>query len=203
MPSEASKGSEADMLQLDDLNPSHIPQLNWHLLEQCIPSNLHWLFEPINTKHQPHLDKLRERKRKLDEAWSSGDMSLSEDAALIMHEAKSKRKASSQGLLSEAEKKANHIASEQKRRANIRKGYDMLCSMVPGLEKNGLESTQKKHSASDEEAGEQRGNSLSEMTILEEVLEHLMRRLKDHRMLLLKKHEVQQRVLSQRRRQMS
>ncbi|CAO1634955.1 unnamed protein product [Parajaminaea phylloscopi] len=36
-------------------------------------------------------------------------------------------------LLTEAEKKANHIASEQKRRANIRKGYEMLCAGVPAL----------------------------------------------------------------------
>lgn len=36
-------------------------------------------------------------------------------------------------LLTEAEKKANHIASEQKRRANIRKGYELLCQGVPSL----------------------------------------------------------------------
>ena len=36
-------------------------------------------------------------------------------------------------LLSEAQKKANHIASEQKRRANIRIGFDQLVDMVPTL----------------------------------------------------------------------
>lgn len=36
-------------------------------------------------------------------------------------------------LLTDAEKKANHIASEQKRRANIRKGYELLCAGVPAL----------------------------------------------------------------------
>ncbi|KAK4512545.1 uncharacterized protein ATC70_003248 [Mucor velutinosus] len=37
-------------------------------------------------------------------------------------------------LLSEDQKKANHIASEQKRRANIRIGFDQLVEMVPALD---------------------------------------------------------------------
>jgi hypothetical protein len=36
-------------------------------------------------------------------------------------------------LLTEAEKKANHIASEQKRRQNIRVGFDQLVDIVPTL----------------------------------------------------------------------
>ncbi|KAG0180385.1 hypothetical protein DFQ29_000780 [Apophysomyces sp. BC1021] len=36
-------------------------------------------------------------------------------------------------LLSDAQKKANHIASEQKRRANIRIGFDQLVDIVPSL----------------------------------------------------------------------
>jgi hypothetical protein len=36
-------------------------------------------------------------------------------------------------LLTEAEKKANHIASEQKRRQNIRLGFDQLIEIVPSL----------------------------------------------------------------------
>jgi len=36
-------------------------------------------------------------------------------------------------LLSASQKKANHIQSEQKRRANIRKGYEALCETVPAL----------------------------------------------------------------------
>ncbi|KAK2747724.1 hypothetical protein FQN57_001753 [Myotisia sp. PD_48] len=35
--------------------------------------------------------------------------------------------------LSEKEKKSNHIASEQKRRAAIREGFDRLTELVPGL----------------------------------------------------------------------
>lgn len=36
-------------------------------------------------------------------------------------------------LLSNSQKKLNHIHSEQKRRANIRRGYDSLCDVVPAL----------------------------------------------------------------------
>ncbi|KLO17156.1 hypothetical protein SCHPADRAFT_868685 [Schizopora paradoxa] len=36
-------------------------------------------------------------------------------------------------LLSASQKKANHIQSEQKRRANIRRGYEALCDTVPAL----------------------------------------------------------------------
>ncbi|KAJ2780156.1 Transcription factor [Coemansia javaensis] len=36
-------------------------------------------------------------------------------------------------LLTVEEKKANHIASEQKRRQNIRTGYDQLIQIVPTL----------------------------------------------------------------------
>lgn len=36
-------------------------------------------------------------------------------------------------LLSPSQKKANHIQSEQKRRANIRRGYEALCDAVPAL----------------------------------------------------------------------
>lgn len=38
-----------------------------------------------------------------------------------------------QSLLSPSQKKANHIQSEQKRRANIRRGYEALCDTVPAL----------------------------------------------------------------------
>ncbi|KAH8822984.1 hypothetical protein DL96DRAFT_1620061 [Flagelloscypha sp. PMI_526] len=36
-------------------------------------------------------------------------------------------------LLTPSQKKANHIQSEQKRRANIRRGYEALCTVVPSL----------------------------------------------------------------------
>lgn len=47
--------------------------------------------------------------------------------------ASSTSKAVKPALLTPAEKRANHIQSEQKRRANIRRGYDALCAAVPAL----------------------------------------------------------------------
>jgi hypothetical protein len=41
--------------------------------------------------------------------------------------------ASKTSLLSASQKKANHIQSEQKRRANIRRGYEALCETIPAL----------------------------------------------------------------------
>ena len=40
-------------------------------------------------------------------------------------------------ILSEAQKKANHIQSEQKRREKIREQYDKLAELTPGMEGNG------------------------------------------------------------------
>lgn len=39
--------------------------------------------------------------------------------------------------LSEAQKKENHIRSEQKRREAIREGFDRLAAIVPGMEGQG------------------------------------------------------------------
>lgn len=39
--------------------------------------------------------------------------------------------------MTEQEKKNNHIASEQKRRAAIREGFDRLTELVPGIEGQG------------------------------------------------------------------
>jgi hypothetical protein len=53
-------------------------------------------------------------------------------------------------LLTAQQKKANHILSEQKRRAKIRRGYDALCEVVPTLksavlaEQEAMESKKKR-----------------------------------------------------------
>ncbi|KZP22799.1 hypothetical protein FIBSPDRAFT_738416 [Athelia psychrophila] len=62
-------------------------------------------------------------------------------------------------LLSSSQKKANHIQSEQKRRANIRRGYEALCEAVPALrEAIALEDAQGPPQA---QADERRGGSAS------------------------------------------
>jgi hypothetical protein len=57
--------------------------------------------------------------------------------------AKQKATASKPTLLSPSQKKANHIQSEQKRRANIRRGYDALCEAVPALREAILQEEQE------------------------------------------------------------
>ncbi|KAI8604159.1 hypothetical protein EDD21DRAFT_301206 [Dissophora ornata] len=65
---------------------------------------------------------------------SSGDSNASRTRSPPSNQAqpRSSKKAPHE-LLTEAEKKANHIASEQKRRQNIRIGFDSLVEIVPTL----------------------------------------------------------------------
>lgn len=90
-------------------------------------------------KRQPHLEDLK-RKEMLEKSQNGGGGGENENANGKSSNSKGKGKASNNNadkekpaLLTEAEKKANHIASEQKRRANIRKGYEMLCNIIPPL----------------------------------------------------------------------
>ena len=63
-------------------------------------------------------------------------------------------------LLTAQQKKANHILSEQKRRAKIRRGYEALCEVVPNLrsavmaEQEAIDSKKKR--------GKGKGNSVAE-----------------------------------------
>ncbi|ESZ99054.1 putative protein max [Sclerotinia borealis F-4128] len=64
--------------------------------------------------------------------------------------------------LSEHEKKANHIASEQKRRLAIREGFDRLADLVPGLE----------------------GQGRSESVVLKKTVDYIRIQLEERRMLV-------------------
>jgi heteromeric Ino2p/Ino4p transcription factor len=66
--------------------------------------------------------------------------------------------------LSEHEKKANHIASEQKRRQAIREGFDRLTELVPGLE----------------------GQGRSESVVLKKTVDHMRAQLEERRKLVEK-----------------
>lgn len=71
-------------------------------------------------------------KRRQNSPHSSSSSITSEDAQLKPRsKAISKKKAVE--LLSDDQKRANHIASEQKRRANIRIGFEKLVDIVPTL----------------------------------------------------------------------
>ncbi|KAI6108047.1 hypothetical protein F5141DRAFT_1120349 [Pisolithus sp. B1] len=61
-------------------------------------------------------------------------------------------------LLSPSQKKANHIQSEQKRRANIRRGYDALCEIVPAL-REACQAEEERITANGKGRGRRRGKS--------------------------------------------
>ncbi|KAG0285616.1 hypothetical protein BGZ96_010145 [Linnemannia gamsii] len=68
-----------------------------------------------------------------DQEDPSRALSPQQDNALNQMQPRGPGKKQPHELLTDAEKKANHIASEQKRRQNIRIGFDSLVEIVPTL----------------------------------------------------------------------
>ncbi|OCB89922.1 hypothetical protein A7U60_g2862 [Sanghuangporus baumii] len=109
-------------------------------------------------------------------------------------------------LLSASQKKANHIQSEQKRRANIRRGYEALCETVPALREaiaaeereladsapdseNGLRGKPKKNRGKRamSESGEKidgRAGPRSENVVLQKTIDYIHELLEDRKVLL-------------------
>ncbi|KAI0300851.1 hypothetical protein BC826DRAFT_905435 [Russula brevipes] len=94
-------------------------------------------------------------------------------------------------LLTASQKKANHIQSEQKRRANIRRGYEALCETIPALREairaeeeasNGLVPGGKKRRArgrvgDDGEKVDGRAGPRSENIVLAKTVEYIQQLL--------------------------
>ncbi|SAM85207.1 uncharacterized protein UBRO_07765 [Ustilago bromivora] len=126
-----------------------------------LPANLHPYFTPtrMEKRTQPHLEMLRQQHIEdgLIDARTGLEIKpepTEEDLKREAEEAEKEKKGQHTSLTTE-EKKANHIASEQKRRANIRKGYEMLCDIVPAL-REALEreaSSKGKRDGSNDESG--------------------------------------------------
>ncbi|KAH9929995.1 uncharacterized protein B0H18DRAFT_994746 [Fomitopsis serialis] len=106
--------------------------------------------------------------------------------------ASSASKAAKPALLTPAEKRANHIQSEQKRRANIRRGYEALCAAVPALreaiaqeEANGggeAESSakgRKRRKKGEDSALDGRAGPKSENVVLQKTIDHIHLLLSD------------------------
>ncbi|KZT02594.1 uncharacterized protein LAESUDRAFT_730103 [Laetiporus sulphureus 93-53] len=105
-------------------------------------------------------------------------------------------------LLSPSQKRANHIQSEQKRRANIRRGYDALCNAVPALrEAIAAEDAQvaagtedgssvggvkgrKRKKKSEESIVDGRAGPKSENVVLQKTIEHITSLIDDRESLL-------------------
>ncbi|KAK9687331.1 Transcription factor, variant 2 [Basidiobolus ranarum] len=72
--------------------------------------------------------RTKKRKSTTNNSDPTGESSNTEDVKTL-----GRGKKVTQELLTEEEKKANHIASEQKRRQNIRIGFEQLVDIVPTL----------------------------------------------------------------------
>lgn len=101
-------------------------------------------------------------------------------------------------LLSPSQKKANHIQSEQKRRANIRRGYEALCDIVPSLreamlaeameeeeaavngKKGGRRRCKGKAATDDSEKVDGRAGPKSEHVVLSKTIDYVTELLREH-----------------------
>ncbi|TKY90312.1 hypothetical protein EX895_000310 [Sporisorium graminicola] len=127
---------------------------------RILPSNLHPYFTParMEKRTQPHLEMLRQQH--IDDGLIDASTGLEikpepTEESLKRDAEEAEREKKQHTLLTTEEKKANHIASEQKRRANIRKGYELLCDIVPSLrEALEREATKKPRGDDDESASE-------------------------------------------------
>ena len=120
-------------------------------------------FAPKLSRLQPHLailrqEQLRRKERGLSANIRKGEKKVNSQARDKDDEGADGKKKAPHTLLTEAEKKANHIASEQKRRANIRKGYDMLCEIVPKLQENVAQEGEGSDDDEDEEQADEEGD---------------------------------------------
>ncbi|CEH16007.1 hypothetical protein CBOM_05884 [Ceraceosorus bombacis] len=200
---------------------------------ESIPSTLRATFHSTPfEKLQPHLEMLREQRRagllkKCDSKRLGGSAEVDADeeggsskaSSSAAASAAKKEKGAPHVLLTDAEKKANHIASEQKRRANIRKGYEMLCDLVPNLrEALGAEASAAEKSrdgssmdtdpspapaaASKKKEGwevggekiDGRAGPRSEAIVLHETVEYVRQRLEEHQALVIRQQAARKAV---------
>ncbi|KAJ2658844.1 Transcription factor [Coemansia sp. RSA 1200] len=125
---------------MDSINPT-LPEVSAPGIADS-PAN-HPLFS-LDSPDQQQPEEAENRKTQQSGSTKSKGKNKSEEgkgttaaaaaaaaAAAIIRASKAAKKKGE--LLTEEEKKANHIASEQKRRQNIRVGYDQLIQIVPTL----------------------------------------------------------------------
>lgn len=102
---------------------------------------------PPSAKRSPPPDAKQSSKRHRP----SISLNLADEAQLLPQ--------SRATLLSPSQKKANHIQSEQKRRANIRRGYDTLCETVPAL-REACQAEDEQQAAEGKSKGRRRGKGM-------------------------------------------
>ncbi|KAI9137509.1 hypothetical protein BKA69DRAFT_1090041 [Paraphysoderma sedebokerense] len=143
-PSQLAYASSASLplqqMSMQNQGPTSIPQNKKRKSSESVQSSLVSSDPSLNQNADSTQDTVssaqRNRKsRKTGQAQSNSpsspdDISISDEKDTGK---KGKKKAKGRELLSEQEKKKNHILSEQKRRQNIRAGFDMLVELVPNL----------------------------------------------------------------------
>ncbi|KAH8915741.1 hypothetical protein BT69DRAFT_1288441 [Atractiella rhizophila] len=92
-------------------------------------------------------------------------------------------------LLTEAQKKANHILSEQKRRLAIKGGYDALCEAVPSLRAQNLNGSANGNGKKDKK----KEGAKSEAVVLARTVEYLRELLEEREGLQRHREELWQR----------
>lgn len=85
--------------------------------------------DDINHDHNSNTNSNTSRKR----SYSTDQVLDGEEEGDVSEKKERKGRKAPHELLTDAEKKANHIASEKKRRQNIRLGFDQLIEIVPSL----------------------------------------------------------------------
>ncbi|KAF5359244.1 hypothetical protein D9756_003526 [Leucocoprinus leucothites] len=99
-------------------------------------SHLHLAQTQLNQSHLQHQRPTSPSTKRTSSGTASGSSKRLRPSPPVASSSSVNSAASGptkQSLLSPSQKKANHIQSEQKRRANIRRGYEALCDTVPTL----------------------------------------------------------------------
>lgn len=88
-----------------------------------------YLTSALDDNNQDYNNASNSRKR----SYSADQALDGEEEGDLSEKKERKGRKAPHELLTDAEKKANHIASEKKRRQNIRLGFDQLIEIVPSL----------------------------------------------------------------------
>jgi len=89
---------------------------------------------PASTSYPSTTQRAKRSRRSTPPLQRASDTSRSPTSSSSRQPQDGASSSSRSQLLSASQKRANHIQSEQKRRANIRRGYEALCETVPALQ---------------------------------------------------------------------
>ncbi|KAI3638757.1 hypothetical protein MIR68_003255 [Amoeboaphelidium protococcarum] len=178
--------SFADINAIKLMNTSALPSVSTDIsrylpqsLFQQAPPHQYSLFQPSgsllpNSRFQQHQQSSQQQLHKLDKEESDKGQADVNGPKVVLAPRK-KRHASSQ-LLTEQEKRQNHVLSEQKRRQNIKLGFEAICQLVPSLKLlHGTDAQRSQHN--------RQGPPPAKTVILGEAIEFLNQLLAENQLL--------------------